>query len=77
MISDDFGAVCLLENATLTGMDTYRLSIEEWKAIAHERRRPTQSDGINLIKNTSGALQDVVYDGAVEWMNSYFCTKTG
>ena len=54
-------------------MDTYRLSVEDWSKIVNNQNLPSQSDVINEIKNTSGALQDPLYDDAVEWMDAYFC----
>ena len=75
MISDKFGSVCLLENATSTGMETYRLGPNTWNAIATNKNEPTQSDVINEVKNTEGALQDAVYDDAEVWMDAFFCSK--
>ena len=75
MISDKFGAVCLLENATNTGMETYRLGLNTWNAIASNVNEPTQSDVINRVKNTGGALQDSVYDYVELWMDAFFCSK--
>ena len=75
MISDQFGAVCLLRDGLNTRMDTYRLGLNTWNAIANNVKKPAQSDVINQVKNTEGALQDSVYDDALEWMDAFYCSK--
>ena len=73
MVSNIYGAVCLLSNDNYNGMVTYRLSIIDWYNIITNTSLPASSDVINQIKNTEGALQDTRDGDAVEWMNAYFC----
>ena len=71
MIDSNWGTVCLLENSNGSSMDTYRMSVNEWKDIVSDG---TGNAIISNVKSSDG-LKDPIYSEAVEWMDAYFCTR--
>ena len=75
MISKTWGAVCLLRNSAGTGLDTYRMTEDDWEDI--EGAGVTTGSGyVTALKAEHGGLQDTGA-GAVLWMDAFYCTDKG
>ena len=80
MISNLYGAICLLQNAADDDMDTYRIAKTDWETIM--AGSPADNEALSVaVRASSGALMDkTTLNGSgepdyVDWMDSYFCTQ--
>ena len=69
MISNTSGAVCLMRAGQ--EIQTYRLSVDDWEGV---ERTGSQREAISYIKGDDIYLQDTAFGGAVEWMDSFYCS---
>lgn len=75
VVSSVYGAVCLLENGTNDGIDTYRASKTDWDALDPENI--TEAALATAAKAVTNALQDKTSSSKLNWMDYFDCQKVG